>query len=108
MATTITTTTVVTQSAEVADLGASAEEIIARFNEAKKLAKAADEAKKAAEAELRQLLGDAVIGMINGVERLKVSERSVTTVDRDLLKSAFPEAYEATVGKTPYTILTTC
>lgn len=108
MTATITTTTVVSTTTTVAELGAGAEAIIARFTEAKKLAKAAEEAKKAAEAELRAMLGDAKVGTINGVERIKISERATTTVDRELLKSAFPEAFEATVGKTPYTILTTC
>lgn len=108
MTTTITTTTVVSTTTTVADLGADAEEIIVKFNEAKRLMKAAEAAKKEAEALLRERMGDALVGQINGVDRVKISERATTTVDRDTLKSAFPEAYEVCVGTTAYTILTTC
>jgi predicted phage-related endonuclease len=103
-----TTTTTISTTSTVADLGTDAEELIIKFNEAKRLMKAAEAAKKEVESILRERMGDAEVGQINGVDRVKISERSTTTVDRDTLKSAFPEAYEVCVGSTSYTILTTC
>jgi hypothetical protein len=53
------------------------------------------------------MLGDAEVGTINGVERVRIVSRVTSKIDRDLLKTGFPEAFESTYVQTPYTILQT-
>lgn len=87
-------------------------EVIAALKRAAEL-KAIEKAGKDAEAERKQLeqdiiyaaLGDAQVGIIRGVEAVKVRASSNSSVDKALLQSAFPEAFEATYRKTPYTFL---
>lgn len=65
----------------------------------------AEKEKKALDAQIKLALGDAEAGLINGVIRIKVSARTMPSVDTQLLKEAYPEAYEATKKETPYTVL---
>lgn len=102
--TTITTTTTITTDA--VELSTDVEALIVKFNEAKKVAKAAKEAKESAEKAIRDLLGEATVGTINGVERVKLSKRRLTTIDSETLLKAYPEAYAAVAGETNYTVLT--
>ena len=103
-----TTTTTATTTASVAELPAArAAALIKEFNEAKAAIKAFNERKAAAEAAIRELLGDAEVGTIDGVERVKVSFRNTSKIDRKALQEAWPEAYEATIVESPYTVLTT-
>jgi predicted phage-related endonuclease len=105
--TTTTTTTKVTTTDEVALLEESAEALIVAFNNAKAAIKALEGEKAEAEKALRELLGDAEVGTINGVERVRIVSRVTSKIDRDLLKTGFPEAFEATYVQTPYTVLQT-
>jgi hypothetical protein len=82
------------------------ETLIAEFNEAKVLIKQLEEQKANAEARLRELLGSAELGLIAGVERLKISSRTRTDLDRETLKVAFPEAFDACSKSKTYTVLT--
>ena len=103
-----TTTNSVTTEEIVAALPATiAEELIREFNEAKAAIKAFTSVKEAAENKLRELLGDAEAGTIDGVERVRVSRRNSSKIDRKALQAAWPEAYEATLVETPYTVLLT-
>lgn len=104
---TVKTTTSVVRDEAVAELDKSAEALIVEFNEAKAALKVLEGRKAAAEKALREMLGAADVGMIDGVERVRVSHRNRSNIDRELLKSAFPEAYEATQTETAYTVLTT-
>jgi len=100
----MTTTIITTTEASVA-LDPSAEALIVEFNAAKAAIKALEAKKAAAETALRAALGNASVGTINGVERVRVNHRNRSNIDREALKAAFPEAYAATLTETAYTVL---
>jgi predicted phage-related endonuclease len=104
---TTTTTTTVTVTETAVALAPDTEGIIARFNEVKNLIKELEAEKSKIDTELREMLGEANVGTINGVERLRIVLRNNSKIDRDALKTAWPEAFEATLVQTPYTILQT-
>ena len=105
--TTMTKTTTTTTTELVAVLPESAEAHIIAFNEAKATIKEAEAKKAAAELAIREMLNGSDSGLINGVERVRVQHRNLTKVDRELLKTAFPEAHEATQIVSSYTVLQT-
>ena len=107
MTTTITSKTEVIISEDVTQLDASVEALIVEFNEAKAAIKEAEAKKASAEAQIRELLGGSDVGTIDGVERIRVQHRNLTKIDRELLKTAFPEAHEATQIVSSYTVLQT-
>lgn len=86
--------------------GSNAAELIAQFNEAKAVIKQMTEQKEAAEKALRDLMGEATIGLIAGVERVKIATRGTKNIDSKLLMSAFPEAYDTCLKEGSYTVLT--
>ncbi len=103
---TVTTSTTLTTEKVVAVLDeVRGEELIREFNEAKAGIKLLEAAKAKAELEIREMLGEAQAGSINGVERITISTRNMSKVDRELLKTAFPEAYTATLVETNYTVV---
>ena len=81
------------------------EEAIADFNEAKRVMKQMEELKKSAEAKLRELMGDAEVGLLNGVERITIKAVSRKDINQKDLQEVFPEAYELCVKETTYTVL---
>lgn len=101
-----TTKTVVEQSTQIVELPIALETAIAEFNAAKEAIKVLEAQKKAAEAVLREALGEATIGTIGGVERVKISSRTRQDINKDDLKSAFPEAYELCLKESSYTVVT--
>jgi predicted phage-related endonuclease len=105
MSTTTKVTTTVTTTEEIADLDVTAEELIKEFNDAKAAIKALKAVQDEAENKLRELLGYASVGRIGGVERVRILVRSSSHVDRDALKAGWPEAFDATLKVTPYTVL---
>jgi predicted phage-related endonuclease len=100
-----TTTTEVVVTQTVRHLDASDDALIKEYAKHKEDIKVLEAKKKAAEEIIRQLLGDAKIGFINGVKRVELKDRTLTKVDRKALQAAFPEAYEATLRTTDYTVL---
>ena len=82
------------------------EQAIAEFNEAKRIMKQMEEQKKSAEAKLRELMGDAQVGLVAGVERVKIASRTRQDINKEDLKTVFPEAYELCLKETTYTVLT--
>jgi hypothetical protein len=100
-----TTTTQVVISENTTMLDASAEAVIAKFNETKAALKALEAQKDELDAQLRAMLLGNEIGMINGVERVRIVHRNTSKIDRKALQSAWPEAYEATLVESPYTVL---
>ena len=102
---TTTTTTKVAVTEETALLDESAEALIVAFNDAKAAIKALEGKKAEAEAALREMLGDCTAGTIGGVERITISLRNMSKIDREALKAAFPEAYSATLVEGNYTVL---
>lgn len=104
---TITTTTSVKSTEDVAQLDISAEVLLVKFNDAKAAIKALEAEKALAEKAIRELLNGATVGTINGIERVRVQHRNMSKIDRDALKTAFPEAYSATLVESSYTVLQT-
>ena len=107
MTVTVTTKTEVVREDGVAILDPAAEALLVEFNEAKAAIKALEGKKAAAEKAIREMLGGATVGHINGVERVRVQHRNMSKIDRDMLKTAFPEAYETCMVESPYTVLQT-
>lgn len=85
---------------------AAATKLIKQLNDARSGKAALEASENEAKAALRALLGDALVGLIDGVERVVVSPRSRTDVDTKKLKEAFPEAYQASKKVTTYEVLT--
>lgn len=102
---TITRDPKVLPAQDAVNLDPSLEAEIAEFNAMKVAIKALEAKKAAAEASIRAALGGSNVGIINGVERVRVQHRNMTKVDRELLKTAFPEAHEATQIVSSYTVL---
>lgn len=105
MATTTMTATVTTITDAVQLDRAAAEALIVKFNEAKAAIKLFEADKAEAEAAIRALLGGATVGLIDGVERIRVQHRNLSKIDREALKTAFPEAYAAVLTESAYTVL---
>lgn len=95
----------IAQTAAMLD-GSNANELIAQFNEAKAAIKQLELQKAQAEKALRELMGDAEIGIIAGVERVKIASRSRKDINKDDLMSVFPEAYALCLKESTYTVLT--
>ena len=81
--------------------------ILTAFNKAKVAEAKAKEAKALADAQLRELLGEAVEATLDGVVVLKVVSGTNTHFDRELLNQLAPEIYQATLRSTAYTYLKT-
>lgn len=88
--------------------GKDAVKAFAAFNALKAAQKVLDEQKAAAEAALREILGDAEKVAVEGSDIFKLAHRTNSSIDRETLQNVFPEAYEATLKKTPYTFITAC
>ena len=107
---TSTTVSKVSKTVDKVDLtkdAAGVEKALAAFIFAKDAIKSYEEKKAAAEAQLREFLGDAEVAMIGGVERFKLASRVNTSIDRKELQAGWPEAFEATLKKTPYDFIQT-
>lgn len=74
---------------------------------AKRTIKAAEDRQKRAEAIIREGLGDAEIGVWEGIAIVEVMWSSNSRYDRDILTTRFPEAAAASYVKTPYSYLKT-
>jgi hypothetical protein len=103
----VSTVTKVTDKVDLTNQAAAAEKALAAFTFAKDAIKAYEEKKAEAEAVLRELLGNADIAIIGGVERFKLAHSTNSKIDRKVLQELFPEAFEATLVKTPYTFIKT-
>jgi|LakMenEpi03Aug12_release.lakeMendotaPanAssembly.Ray.scaffolds.fasta_scaffold98401_8 hypothetical protein len=99
------TTEVVTSTTTVELDSTDAAQLIARFTAAKAAMKVLEAEKETAEAAIRELLGDAEVGIIAGVERVRIAQRNRSNIDRKVLQNAFPEAYQASLYESPYTVL---
>jgi len=77
------------------------------FEDAKAVIRDAENAKKDAEARIRQILGDATVATLAGVTVLKVSERTRVTVSASDLKIADEALYNALAKTTNFTVLVT-
>lgn len=100
-----TVVTEVITTATVAHLDSSLEEAITAFAQAKKDIKVLEAKKAEAEQKIREALGQATEGYINGVKRVSILSRVLKKIDRKLLQEAYPEAYEASLATTSYTVV---
>lgn len=88
--------------------GKDAKKAFDAFNALKAAQKVLDEQKAAAEATLREILGNAEVVAVDGEEIYKLAHRTNTSIDKKKLHEVFPEAYEATLKQTPYNFITAC
>lgn len=62
--------------------------------------------KKELEAQIKEFFGEATQGLLpDGTLRMEISHRERRGVDTEALKTAFPEAYEATQTLSKYVVL---
>jgi hypothetical protein len=80
---------------------------LADFRKAKEAEAKAKKAKALAEAQLREALGNALEGLVEGAVVVKVVAGRNTHFDREALEEMFPEAYQATIRETLYDYLKT-
>jgi hypothetical protein len=95
------------KTVEGVELSAKAIKALTTFNKAKAAEAKAKALKSKAEAILREALGEAKAGVVEGVVAVRVVNGANTHFDRELMKSLFPEAYEATLKTTEYDYLKT-
>lgn len=92
------------QAVELSEQGVKA---LKAFNKAKASIKRAEALKAKAEKAVREALGEAEIGVHEGIEVVKIAHRKNTWFDRKLMKELYPEAFEATLKETEYDFLDT-
>lgn len=98
-------TTEVVERQKFTELDPSIEDIIVEFNATKLTIKALEMNKARMEQTIREALKGSDVGTINGVERVRVQHRNMSKIDRETLKTAFPEAYQSTLIESSYTVL---
>jgi predicted phage-related endonuclease len=98
-------TTEVIEREEFTELDPSMEEVILEFNALKLTIKALEANKARMDQKIREALKGSDVGTINGVERVRVQHRNMSKIDREMLKTAFPEAYQSTLIESAYTVL---
>jgi len=98
-------TQVITTSTTAVELNAEAQKALADFANAKEAIKALEEQKANAEAILREALGNAEAGLVEGMVVVKVASRTRKGTDGKKLAEMFPEAYAETLTQTEYTFL---
>ena len=92
----------VVEHENVTVLDPSVQDLIDALNGAKRLRKAADEQEAEAKAAIKALLGEARKGVVDGVIKVELVEKSRKGVDRELLEKAYPEAFAAGATTTTY------
>lgn len=90
---------------EAVVLDDATQNIINEFVATRDMLNALEKTKKELEAQIKAVLGDAEVGVVNGEIRIEQSKRSRSGVDTKKLAMAFPEAYEATQTTTDYVVL---
>lgn len=101
----IVNTQMITTSTTAVELNAQAQKALADFAMAKATIKALEAQKDAAEAILREALGEAQSGLVGGKVAVKVAQRVRKGTDAKTLAEKFPEAYAETLTSTAYSFL---
>lgn len=79
---------------------------IDKFIETRDMITKLEKTKKEFEAQIKSYLGEATKGLLpDGTLRLEMSHRERRGIDTEALKTAFPEAYEATQTLSKYVVL---
>jgi hypothetical protein len=89
------------------ELSPEGRQALADFRKAKEAEAKAKKAKALAEAQLREALGNALEGLVEGAVVVKVVSGRNTHFDREVMEQMFPEAYQATIRETLYDYLKT-
>lgn len=108
MATTKLISKMVTEVAierKAVELDSSTASIITEFVTTRDMLSKLEKTKKDLEAQIKAVLGEAEVGVLNGEIRIEVSKRERKGVDSKALAEAFPEAYEACQTLTEYSVL---
>ena len=92
---------------EGVELSSKALKALATFNKAKEAEAKAKALKSKAEVILREALGEAKAGLVEGVVAVRVVNGKNTHFDRELMLANYPEAFEATIKTTEYDYLKT-
>lgn len=87
------------------ELNADTQAIIDQFVVTRTMITELEKTKKELEAQIKEVLGDAEVGVVGGKIRIEASQRSRTGIDAKKLALAFPEAHEATQTSTNYVVL---
>lgn len=87
------------------ELNADTQAVINQFIATRTMITELEKTKKDLEAQIKEVLGDAEVGVVNGEIRIEQSKRSRSGVDSKKLALAFPEAYEAVQTTTDYVVL---
>lgn len=104
-AVTVTKTVAVTTTSGTVELGKDIEQAIALFNDAKEAIRTLEKQKKEAEAIIKEAMGEATIGLIDGVERVKISYTTRTDLDKAKVQEVYPEAYETCLKTTTFPVV---
>jgi predicted phage-related endonuclease len=103
---TVKTETVIETVIEVVDLsGTDAAAKFAEFENTKAAIRELEKLKAELEAQLREALGKAERATFDGQDLFKLAHSSNSKINREVLKKAFPEAYDATLETKPYTFI---
>lgn len=105
--TTTKVTAVTTSTATVALDGTNLPTLVESLNDTKKALKALEAQEKAIRAEILELMGEAEEATIGGIVQVELREQTRTDIDREALKLAYPEAWEACQTSTTYKVLRT-
>jgi predicted phage-related endonuclease len=87
------------------ELNADTQAVINQFVATRTMITELEKTKKELEAQIKAVLGDAEVGVVNGEIRIEAQKRSRAGVDSKKLALAFPEAYEAVQTTTDYVVL---
>lgn len=87
------------------EIDAEMQKVINQFVTTRTMITELEKTKKELEAQIKAILGDAEVGVVNGEIRIEQSKRSRSGVDSKKLALAFPEAYEAVQTTTDYVVL---
>lgn len=105
VSTSTTTTTVVTETTAVALDNSNIANLLADFANAKLAIKELEKAKSELDKAIRELLGSAVTGTVEGLPVVELAPRTRTSIDSELLKATHPEAFETCSKVSTYDII---
>jgi len=97
---------VIKPAVQIAQLTEDDLTLLKEFKDAKELMKLAENLKKTAEAKIRDLLGEATTGVVNGKTVVRVNSGSNSHLDGSIIQDGWPEAYDAAKKTTDYTYVT--
>ena len=104
-ASTVTTTTVVTETTVVALDNSNIATLLADFANAKLAIKELEKVKSELDKSIRELLGSAVTGTVAGLPVVELAPRTRAGIDTELLKATHPEAFETCSKVSTYDII---